>query len=133
MLEIAFLANQRNCKETFLLQPPPINDHQDMPPVNDGHKRFHSHYVKSVRIRSFSGPYFPALRLNTEIYFVNLCIQSDLRIQSECGKLRKRKSANTFHAVSARLINPFHATGPFLFPLKILENHRSPDVFHEAG
>ena len=68
MLEIAFLANQRNCKETFLLQPPPINDHQDMPPVNDGHKRFHSHYVKSVRIRRFSGPYFPAFRLNTEIY-----------------------------------------------------------------
>ena len=25
-------------------------------------------YVKSVRIRSYSGPYFPAFRLNTERY-----------------------------------------------------------------
>ena len=116
MLEIAFLANQRNCKETSPLQPPPINDHQDMPPVNDGHKRFHSHYVKSVRIRSFSGQYFPAFRLNTEIYFVNLCIQSDLRIQSECGKIRKRKTANTFHAMSTRLINHFMPLVPFFSP-----------------
>ena len=26
------------------------------------------HYVKSARIQSFSGPYFPAFGLNTEIY-----------------------------------------------------------------
>ena len=32
------------------------------------------HCLKSVRIRSFSGPYFPAFELNTEIYRVNLCI-----------------------------------------------------------
>ena len=33
--------------------------------------------VKSVRIRSFSGLHFAAFRLNTKIYFANLCIQSE--------------------------------------------------------
>ena len=53
------------------------------------------HCVKSVRIRSFSGPYFPAFGLNTEICGVSL------HIQSECGKMRTRKTPNTvtFHAV----------------------------------
>ena len=52
------------------------------------------HCVKSVRIRSFSGPYFPAFGLSTERYVV-------YGIQSECGKIRTRKSPNkdTFHAV----------------------------------
>ena len=31
------------------------------------------HCVKSARIRSFSGPYFPAIGLNTERYPVSLC------------------------------------------------------------
>ena len=30
-----------------------------------------THCVKSVQIRSFSGPYFPVFGLNTEIYGVN--------------------------------------------------------------
>ena len=53
------------------------------------------HCVKSVRIRSFSGPYFPAFGMNVERYSVSL------RIQSECGKMRTRKAPNTdtFHAV----------------------------------
>ena len=44
--------------------------------------------MRSVRIRSFSGPYFPALGLNTERYSV-------------CGKTRTRKTPNkdSFHAV----------------------------------
>ena len=33
--------------------------------------------IKGARIRSFSGPYFPALGLNTEIYRV-----TDLHVQS---------------------------------------------------
>ena len=41
--------------------------------------------VKSVQIRSFSGPYFPAFGLNTERYGVSL------RIQSEYGEIRTRK------------------------------------------
>ena len=51
--------------------------------------------MKSVQIRSFSGPYFPVLELNTEIYSINHIIQS------EYGKIRTRKTPylNTFHAV----------------------------------
>ena len=53
------------------------------------------HCVKSVRVRSYSGPHFFAFGLNTERYSVSL------RFQSECGKIRTRKtpSTDTFHAV----------------------------------
>ena len=46
------------------------------------------HCVKSVRIRSYSGPHFPVFGL-------------DIRIQSECWKMRTRITPNTdtFHAV----------------------------------
>ena len=47
------------------------------------------HCVKSVRIRSYSGPHFPAFGLNTYLYCVSL------RIQSECGKMRTRITPNT--------------------------------------
>ena len=55
----------------------------------------HQHFVKRARIRSFSGPCFPVLELKSKIYSVNL------RIQSECGKIRTRKTPNkdTFYAV----------------------------------
>ena len=55
------------------------------------------HYVKSVRIRSYSGSYFPAFVLNTKRYSVSF------RIQSECGKMRTRITANkdTFYAVKS--------------------------------
>ena len=33
--------------------------------------RYGVHYVKSVRIRSYSGPHFPAFRLNTERYSIS--------------------------------------------------------------
>ena len=53
------------------------------------------HCVKSVCVRSYSGPHFPAFRLNTERYGVSL------RIQSECGKMWTRITPNsdTSHAV----------------------------------
>ena len=53
------------------------------------------HYVESVRIWSFSGPYFPAFGLHTERFGVYLSIQS------ECGKIRTRKTpiTDTFQAV----------------------------------
>ena len=46
----------------------------------------------------FSGPYFPAYRLSTEIFFVNL------RIQSECEKYGPEKTPHldTFHALKER-------------------------------
>ena len=60
-----------------------------------------SHCVKSVRIRSYSGPYFPAFELNTERYGVSL------RIQSECEKIRTRITPNTdtFHAVPVDVLS----------------------------
>ena len=53
------------------------------------------HCVKSVSIRSYSDPHFPAFRLNTERYGVSL------RIQSEYGKMGTRITANsdTFQAL----------------------------------
>ena len=55
--------------------------------------------MKSVRIRSFSGPYFLTFGLNTERYGVSL------HMQSECGKIQTRKTpnTNTFHAVNRSL------------------------------
>ena len=50
---------------------------------------YDTHYVKSVRIWSFSGPHFPAFGLNMERYSVFL------RIQSECGKVRTSIISNT--------------------------------------
>ena len=51
--------------------------------------------VKSVRIRSYSGPHFPAFELNTERYSVSL------RIHSRCAKTRTRITSNrdTFYAM----------------------------------
>ena len=56
----------------------------------------YNYCVKSIRIWSFSGPYIPVIRLNTDIYSV------DLRIQSECGNIGTRKTSNTdfFYRVS---------------------------------
>ena len=50
----------------------------------------------SVRIRSYSGPYFSIFGLNTERYSVSL------RIQSECGKIRTIITPNrdTFYAAN---------------------------------
>ena len=52
------------------------------------------HCIKIVRVRSYSGPHFPAFGLNTERYSVSI------RIQSECGKMQTRITPNTdtFHA-----------------------------------
>ena len=44
------------------------------------------HFVKSVRIRGFSGPHFPAFGLTTEIY------RASLRIQSKYRKIQTRKT-----------------------------------------
>ena len=51
--------------------------------------------MKSVRIRSYSSPYFPAFGLNMDRYPVSL------RIQSECEKIWTRITPNTvtFYAV----------------------------------
>ena len=58
------------------------------------------HYLKSFRIQSCPGPYFPVFELSTERYGVSL------RIQSECRKMRVRITQNTdtFHAVCGPII-----------------------------
>ena len=59
-----------------------------------------SHYVKSVRIRSYSVLHFPAFGLNTEKCSVSLSIQS------ECGKIRTRITTNrNFYAASVLKIH----------------------------
>ena len=52
--------------------------------------------AQSVCFWNFSGLHFPAFRLNIERY------SASLRIQSECEKMRTRKTPNadTFYAVS---------------------------------
>ena len=50
---------------------------------------FLAYCVKNIRIRSYSGPHFPAFGLNTERYPISL------RIQSECGKIWTRITPNT--------------------------------------
>ena len=54
---------------------------------------------KCIRIRSYSGPYFPTFGLNTERYSVSL------RIQSEYGKIRTKVTPNwdTFYAIIVAL------------------------------
>ena len=72
--------------------------------------QMHKHCVKSVCIRSYFGPHFPAFGLNTERYFVSLSIQSG------CRKMRTRITPNTdtFYAV---ICKPFQNNTP----LKIWE------------
>ena len=62
--------------------------------------------VKSVQIRSFSGPCFPVFGLNIKIYGVNL------RIQTEWRKKRTRKTPyfDTFYPVSLLAICVNHFT-----------------------
>ena len=49
----------------------------------------YSHFLRSVRIRSYSGLYFPSFGLNTEKYIVSL------RIRAEYGKIRTTITFNT--------------------------------------
>ena len=57
-----------------------------------------NHCVKSVRIRSFSGPYFPAFRLSISPYSVRMRENTDqknseygLLLRSESQRLRKNR------------------------------------------
>ena len=59
--------------------------------------------MKSVHIRNYSGPYFPAFGLNTKSYSVSL------RIQSQCRKMGTRITQNTvtLYAVLGNLRHVF--------------------------
>ena len=71
--------------------------------------------MKSVRIRSYYGPYFLTFGLHTERYGVSL------RIQSECGKIRTRKNSVFGHFSHSDWIIIFGLVGPTLF-IQILED-----------
>ena len=60
------------------------------------HYQLNTDCVKSVGIRSYSGPHFAAFGLNTDRY------GASLHIQSECGKVRTRITPNTdtFYALA---------------------------------
>ena len=58
--------------------------------------------MKSVRIWSFSGPYFPAFELNKERDPVSI------RIQSKCGDVRTRNPANTDTFDTVHVWSIFH-------------------------
>ena len=70
---------------------------------NSSHIPYNSHCIKSVRSQSYSGLLHSDWIRRYRIEFVSL------RIQSECWKIRTRKTTNTdtFHAVSALIISPF--------------------------
>ena len=57
------------------------------------------HCVKSVRIWSYSGLYFPAFGLNTERYGVSF------RIWSECGKMQTRITPNTDTLYAVKILS----------------------------
>ena len=81
------------------------------------------HYMEGIGIRSFSSPYFPAFGLNTETQFASL------RIQSNCGKIRIRKTSNrdTFHAVCVSTCASVHYSIPIytLTTLKVIQRKNS--------
>ena len=72
-------------------------------PIRKIHSRKLFLCVKIVRVRGFSGPYFPAFGLNKERHSVSLLIQS------ECEKIRTRETPNadTFHTVIPMLLSFF--------------------------
>ena len=71
--------------------------------------------MKSVRIRSYFGSHFSAFGLNTERDGLSLCIQS------ECGKMRTRKTPNTdtFYAVDN--LNVFFSENTAKHPNEFLD------------
>ena len=75
------------------------------------------HCVKSIRIRSFFGLYFPTFELNTNKYSAPLCIKS------KRGKIRVRKIPNksTFQASIFFLFYFFYLS----FLSRTLLNHRT--------
>ena len=88
-----------------------------------------THCVKSVRIRSDSGPFFPAFELNTERYKVSL------RFQSEYGKIRTRITWNTdtFHTVSFNKILSYRSATATEFRSRAEDFERDFNVFNNSN
>ena len=90
--------------------------------------RHSKHCVKSVLIRSFSGSYFPAFRLNTEIYGVS-CGFNHIYWKNPYWKTWFLGSKwCTVSYVHEYLVNQFRATGLFVYSVKTKKT-RFFDVF----
>ena len=90
--------------------------------------RHSKHCVKSVLIRSFSGSYFPAFRLNTEIYGVS-CRFNHIYWKNPYWKTWFLGSKwCTVSYVHEYLVNQFRATGLFVYSVKT-KKYRFFDVF----
>ena len=77
-----------------------------MNPFKDIFKYCDRRFTRRIySIRSLPGPDFPAFGLNTEIYSLNL------RIQSKCGKMRTRKTPNTNTVYVVFLMKAFQLQG----------------------
>ena len=61
-------------------------------------KKNFTHRKKCPYLEFFSGPFFPALWLNTEVYSVSL------RIQSECGKTWTAKAPNADYVLAVLVL-----------------------------
>ena len=64
-------------------------------------KRTHS--VKSVRIPSLSGPYFPTFRQNTEIH--SEIFSGNHRVRCECQTRKSQNRIDTFHTMTVVYYN----------------------------
>ena len=69
-----------------------------------------THCVKSVFIRSFSGPYIPVFGLNTERYSISL------RIRSKRGKTQARKTPNMDSEMLSFLLIKAHGARGYIRP-----------------
>ena len=86
---------------------------------------YYMHCVKRLRIRSYSGPHFPAFGLNTERYVISL------RIQSKCGKSLTRITPNTDTFYRALWTSPMYYVNVLqeISSYLHLSNH-SPIILH---
>ena len=94
-------------------------------------KHCRNHCVKSVRVRSLSGLYFPAFGLNAGRCGLSLCIQL------ECGKMWTRKTPNTdtFYAVNNIPMpeSPFSKTIVVSTHLNKIKNKQKKTTLHLAA
>ena len=77
--------------------------------------------MKSVRIQSFSGPYFPAFGLNMERYGRSI---SPYSVHMRENRNQRNCEYGLFSCSVYRfsfMFNPFVSNAPFLYPLKTSE------------
>ena len=104
---------------------------------------YYSHCVRSVRIRRFSGPYFPSFGLNTGRYsfrkkcpyqeffwsvFSRIRTECGLRIQSECEKIRTLLAHYQFFRKVKQFLICLNKKHSLVFSVKIVSQKLSSSV-----